>query len=411
MKSEIQWFCCQLGAREHYSIPRSLEQAGQLGALFTDAWVKPDSLLNKLPINSLKSLGDRHHSALSQSSIYSATNQLILFEAQQRLLKTSAWPRMIARNDWYQRQIIRKLKQISSQYSTSKIVVFSYSYAALEIFKYAKSQGWMTVLGQIDPGIEEEKIVIAEAQKYTDLAPDWQPVSSEYWDNWRQECELSDYILVNSEWSRQLLVQGDVMPAKIKTVPLVYKMPSNAQNFQRQYPDTFTGDHPMRVLFLGLVTLRKGIRACLEAITSLIEDDTIEFWFVGNQQIEIPEALRDCRNIHWVGAVPRSETANYYQQADVFLFPTLSDGFGLTQLEAQAWRLPIIASKHCGEVVTDNIDGIVLNDVTGEDIQQALIQLKNSPEQLRTMSQMIQPKPQFSIDSLSQSLQTLIGAD
>jgi glycosyltransferase involved in cell wall biosynthesis len=35
------------------------------------------------------------------------------------------------------------------------------------------------------------------------------------------------------------------------------------------------------------------------------------------------------------------------------VFPTFSDGFGLTQLEAQAWILPIITTNFCGKLVED----------------------------------------------------------
>ncbi|WP_084176486.1 glycosyltransferase family 4 protein [[Limnothrix rosea] IAM M-220] len=406
-KNDTTWFCCQLGAREHYSIPRALKQAGQLGALLTDAWVQPESLVKKIPVSSLKSLGDRHHPNLSNTEVYSFTNQLILFEVQQRLQRTESWPRMISRNNWYQGQIIKKLKQLSSQNPHHKKILFSYSYAALEIFKYAKSQGWQTILGQIDPGVEEEKIVIEEFQKDQTLAPDWQPVPQKYWQDWQLECELSDRILVNSEWSKKLLVKGGVEETKIKVVPLVYQAPKNVDDFTRKYPAQFTKERPLRVLFLGLITLRKGIRACLEAIAPLVDDETIEFWFVGSQQINIPEEFHNRKNIHWVGSVPRSETANYYRQADVFLFPSLSDGFGLTQLEAQAWQLPIIASNRCGDVVTDGEDGVVLSDVSGEEIRRSLLQLKSQPELLQKFADAIQPKPQFSLEYLSQSLQKL----
>ena len=35
----MKWLCCQLGAREHYAIPRALFRSGMLGYLVTDAWV------------------------------------------------------------------------------------------------------------------------------------------------------------------------------------------------------------------------------------------------------------------------------------------------------------------------------------------------------------------------------------
>lgn len=404
MDNFTPWICCQLGAREHYAIARALHQDQQLHSLITDAWVQQDSLLKYLPIASLKGLTERYHTALKNALISSFTRDLILFEMKERFAKTAPWSRMISRNNWYQRKVIRRLENIAQKYPQQKFTLFTYSYAALEILKYAKSQGWTTILGQIDPGEEEEKIVLSEFNRYPDLAPDWQAVPSNYWQHWRAECALSDYILVNSDWSKNLLIKGGIESTKIQTVPLVYQPPSAATGFQRTYPEKFTQERPLRVLFLGLITLRKGIAACLEAIAPL-EGQPIEFWFVGAQQINIPKQYKDHPQIKWIGTVPRSETAKYYQDADVFLFPTLSDGFGLTQLEAQAWKLPIIASKYCGEVVRHNIDGIILEQVNGEQIWRSLLELQDQPERLQKLAAGIQLKPQFSLDSLSQSLQ------
>ena len=84
-------------------------------------------------------------------------------------------------------------------------------------------------------------------------------------------------------------------------------------------------------------------------------------------------------NIRWIGGVPRSRVKDYYQEADVFLFPTLSDGFGLTQLEAQAWKLPLIVSPFCGKIVQDNINGLILSEVTGNLLADKLLFCLNNP--------------------------------
>lgn len=403
------WICCQLGAREHYAIPRALHASGDLAHLITDAWVQPNSLINKLPISSLKSLGDRHHPDLVTAPVHAFNNQLILFETQQRLLKSKAWGRMIARNDWFQGQVIQTLKRLNPYLSKLEKtpILFAYSYAALEILKYAKTQGWITVLGQIDPGIEEEKIVIEEYQQYPNLAPDWQPVPSEYWHNWQQECQLADKILVNSNWSKKLLTMGNIDAKKIEIIPLVYQSSQEQSKFQRIYPQIFSDDRPLRVLFLGLITLRKGISLCLEAIKKL-ENQPIEFWFVGSQQIRIPDFFKNHPRIHWIEAVPRSQTYQYYQQADVFLFPTLSDGFGLTQLEAQAWQLPIIASRKCGEVVRDGINGLLLQEGTASEIVECLLMLKNNPRKLQDLSERAIQNDDYSIKKLIIGLNSIL---
>ena len=404
------WICCQLGAREHYAIPRSLHQSGQLAQLITDAWVPPRSPLNRLPQSILRPFRDRYHPDLSSAPVQAFTPSLIQFEATQKLKKTADWDRMIARNHWFQARTIQHLEAAQGIPDPCGIcfaarpTLFTYSYAALELLKYAKSNGWKTVLGQIDPGIIEEKIVIAEHAKYPDLAPQWQPVPPGYWNDWEQECELADRILVNSRWSADLLEKTGVDPEKIKIVPLVYK--SSSQLFNRTYPAEFSRSRPLRVLFLGQVNLRKGMAAVLDAVRQL-ESLPIEFWFVGSQQIAIPADLADHPQVRWVGTVPRSQTQQYYQQADVFLFPTLSDGFGLTQLEAQSWRLPLITSRYCGEVVQDQVNGVVLPEVTGETIAAVLQDFVTAPQRLADLSQGSGQLHQFSIEHLSDQLHAI----
>lgn len=150
--------------------------------------------------------------------------------------------------------------------------------------------------------------------------------------------------------------------------------------------------------------MRKGIGALLETI-KLLNNKPVEFWFVGEVAIKLPRELRKHPQIKWVGKVSRRTTSYYYQQADVFLFPTISDGFGLTQLEAQAYHLPIIASQFCGSVVKDRINGLILPSVTATDIANTLIFCLNNPRQLALFSQAsVQQLSNFSLPKLSNRL-------
>jgi glycosyltransferase involved in cell wall biosynthesis len=396
------WICCQLGAREHYAIPRALHQGGQLTHLITDAWVTPNSALNFLPKPLLINLRERFHVELNQAAIDAFTASLIQFELNQKIQKTAGWQRMIARNHWFQQRALESLQKISNSLK-SPLTLFAYSYAALELFSYAKSQGWRTVLGQIDPGVVEEKFVLAEHLKYPIYQSNKEAAPPEYWANWQQECLLADRIIVNSQWSRQALEQVGIPQDKIEIIPLAYQPPPAADSFVRSYPQNFSLERPMKVLFLGQVILRKGIAPLLEAAEKL-RHQPIEFWLVGSPDISI---LPESSNIRWIGAVPRSITAQYYQQADVFLFPTLSDGFGLTQLEAQAWRLPIIASKFCGDVVKQGVNGILLEEVSGNAIAKALKSCLDNPYQLEVFSKQSTDISHFNLLKLRHSLEAL----
>jgi glycosyltransferase involved in cell wall biosynthesis len=397
------WICCQLGAREHYAIPRALHQSNQLQQLITDAWNSPQSLGNRLIGKVSSRLQDRFHSDLVYAPVQSFSLSLIKFEVNQKLRKTGAWDRMIQRNHWFQRKVLKYLQTNAHRFSSST-VLFSYSYTALSLFKFAKKHGWKTVLGQIDPGPLEEQRVAQEQLRYPDVEPTWHPVPSSYWQTWQQECDLADKIVVNSQWSKNLLAQSQVEPCKVQVIPLVYEPPKAAKNFRRTYPNQFSDERPLKVLFLGRITLRKGIAPLLAAIEQLLELP-IEFWFVGPIQVNIPDALYQHPRIHWLGSVPHSETYWYYQASDIFILPTLSDGFGLTQLEAQAWQLPLIVSDFCGEVIQDQVNGLVLSDVTEASIVQALKNCFDHPEKLRWWSAQSKIPETVGLSNLNRCLQ------
>ena len=315
------------------------------------------------------------------------------------------WNKIIARNLWWENKVLRILKKLDT--SKEDITLFAYSYAALNLFKYAKKRGWKTVLGQIDPGIVEEKLVAQESIKYPQYQSGFSNQPFGYWQDWRKECALADQIIVNSDWSGQALEQIGIEHTKIEVAPLAYQMPKGFNQFRKKYPPRFNASRPLRVLFLGQVILRKGIAALLETIR-LLENRPIEFWFVGKVAIKLPRELRKHPQIKWLGTVSRHTTSQYYQQADVFLFPTLSDGFGLTQLEAQACHLPIIASQFCGSVVKDRINGLILPSVTAEAIADTLIFCLKNPHKLALFSQAsIRQLDNFSLPKLSDRLSLL----
>lgn len=404
------WIVCQLGAREHYAVPRALHQGGHLHALLTDAWVMPEALLHRLPGGAARSLGDRYHPDLANASVHAPTCSLISFEIAQRLTRTSGWPTAIARNQWFQQRSLRWLKRMGRLSPQQQPVLFSYSYTALTLFRYAKARGWRTILGQIDPGIaEQNQVAKIEERCGQQYASRWTPAPDAYWQSWRQECQLADHILVNSAWSQQALTDEGICTDKIAIAPLAYSVPPAAQAFTRQYPPAFTAERPLRVLFLGQIILRKGIAELIEAIATL-KNEPIEIWLVGSTELNLSTALSAYPQLKWLGAVPRSQVQQYYQQADVFLFPTHSDGFGLTQLEAQAWKLPIIASRHCGEIVTHQQNGLVLSEVSGESIAVALRKCCKSPAHLQRWSGQSTNMNCYDLPQLTKTLQHLTHA-
>ena len=413
----MKWICCQLGARERYAIPRALFRMDMLGCLLTDVWVLPCSFLAKACGRRSK-LAERFHNQLRGARVKAFNSSLILFETLAGARGLRGWPKIIARNRWFQRKVVSALTSLAAGTSAKAAdfrlqtsdspVLLSYSYTALEPFRYAKAHGWTTLLVQIDPGPEEEAIVAEEAARVPELAAGWQPAPAEYWASWREECKLADRIVANSEWSREGLIRGGVPSEKLAVVPLAYE-PREMKDQEpeirraRSYPARFTLERPMRVLFLGQINLRKGI-ARLLAAARILRDEPVEFWLVGPMQIANASAMVDAGRVKWFGPVTREQAAQYYRNADVFILPTLSDGFAITQLEAQAHDLPLIVSSRCGDVVQHNINGLLLNDPSVDAIESAIRFCLQNPGELARFSRCSRVHENYNVTRLGERL-------
>jgi glycosyltransferase involved in cell wall biosynthesis len=387
----MNFICCQIGSRDHYAVPRALYRRGLLDFLLTDAWTPAGNYL-PFPFPS------RFHPELTGAQVAASNFHSFLFELRSNGFGYGRWQKIVARNNWFQRVALAKLSKFADDGIPR--TVFAYSYAAREIFQFARLKGWRTVLGQIDAGPREESIVELLHAKYNGEGEPLEKPPQHYWENWRQECALADRIIVNSWWSKKALESAGISESKVQIVPLAYQA-LNSKSLRREYPTTFTSGRPLRVLFLGTICLRKGVGQLFDSIR-LLRSQPIEFWFVGARQVSIPVDLRINPRIHWIDEVPSSETAVFYRDADVFIFPTHSDGFGLTQLEAQAMGLPIIASRNCGNVVEDGRNGFLLKEITGEEIAQVLQYCVDNPANLDQMSRESRQRANaFEIDPIS----------
>jgi glycosyltransferase involved in cell wall biosynthesis len=389
------WYVAQIGAREHYAIPRALWQRGELAGLLTDFWVPPGDLVAKLP--GAVRLRDRYHPDLVAAAVRAANLRFLGFEAWQRGRRREGWPVIVDRNRLFQKTVIEALSAACEIFRTPASVephtIFAYSYAARDIFRWAKQRGWRTVLGQIDPGPEEERIVAAEHRRYQDLASIWQPAPDGYWDTWREELALADRVIVNSEWSRECLRREGCPSEKLEIVPLVYGARSLTP--LPWAPEAVSSTRALRVLFLGQINLRKGVGRLLDAMR-LMKEESPELILAGPCEID-PAAWADLPRVRWIGPLARSEVMSAYQNADVFILPTLSDGYALTQLEALSFGLPVIASPYCGQAVIDGHNGWILDDLEPQTIAAAM---------RRAMRERLPDVrlPAFSIDALAAAL-------
>jgi len=229
-----------------------------------------------------------------------------------------------------------------------------------------------------------------------------------------EEWKLADRIIVNSRWSFDALVKQGVPAEKLVMVPLCYEV--NAEKLKAEILKTksrkqkadvsvsafqFSASSPLRVLFLGQVILRKGIQYLVEA-AKLLQGEPVHFDVVGPIGISADAIKSAPRNMTFHGRANRDQAGVWYQNADVFVLPTLSDGFALTQLEAMAHGLPVIATPNCGEVVTNGKDGFIVPPRDAVSLAEAIKHYLARPDLLPEQKMAVKEKlRQFTLDKLA----------
>ena len=316
------------------------------------------------------------------------------------------------------RAIEMQKKALDSRRSTldSDLVFFGYDTGFLEPARWVKAQGGKTIVCQMDPARYEVDLVKEEEKRWPGWAKRSVEVPEAYFRRREEEWAVADLVMVNSEWSKQALMKQGVPASKLVVVPLAFEATQDEgrgtrdEGFNssfRSQVSSFTKEKPLRVLFLGQVILRKGIQYLIEA-AMLLKNEAIHFDIVGSIGISDQAVASAPSNMTFHGPVSRDRTDEFYRTADLFVLPTLSDGYALTQLEAMAHGLPVIATPNCGEVVKDGVDGLIVPASDSNALAEAFQLLIQDPEKLRSMSVATKAKvEQFSLRRLGENLERL----
>lgn len=114
--------------------------------------------------------------------------------------------------------------------------------------------------------------------------------------------------------------------------------------------------------YAGRLTAEKNVRFLVDIAEGLSPEirDQVRFLIVGDGAQRSWLESRLPRSTVFAGMLRGEALAKAYSEMDIFLFPSLSDTFGLVVLEAMSSGVPVVAFKVCGpnSVVEDGINGI-----------------------------------------------------
>jgi hypothetical protein len=390
----------QKGAREHFLAARAFHRVGWLSMLVVD-WYSPFSgrlagALEKATSGAVSRAFRAQAADLPREKISALYGTRISSQMRSWFSRNRNPGEAFLGGDRDFARAVSRLKLPEHD------VFFGYSYASLEALQVAHSAGKLCILDQIDPGEKEHEIICEEQKRWPGYIGSPMQVCRPYFERLKQEWRLADVIIVNSEWSRDCNIAKGAPPQKIEVVPLAYEPNIAAVPVRR------TGNGPCQILWMGRVTLQKGIQYLVEA-ARLMENDPVEFVVCGDIAITQRAMAAAPANIRWLGKVSHARKTALYNSASAFVLPTVSDGFALTQLEALAHGLPVIITPNCGKVVEDGVTGFIVPSRAPQALAEAVMRFVRH----RDLSSEMSPKCResaavFSVDAYGQHLVTII---
>jgi glycosyltransferase involved in cell wall biosynthesis len=155
----------------------------------------------------------------------------------------------------------------------------------------------------------------------------------------------------------------------------------------------WSGRGELRLLSVGRLIRRKGIQHLIQALAGMRPvRRPVSLTIVGSgpEEAELKALVQSsgARGIRFAGFVDQDELPAYYSEADVFVFPTLDDPFGIVLLEAAASGLALIASVRAGatlDLVKHGENGLVFDPQDEHVLAEHIAALADSPELVRDL--------------------------
>jgi glycosyltransferase involved in cell wall biosynthesis len=167
------------------------------------------------------------------------------------------------------------------------------------------------------------------------------------------ETAETDFITVPSEFAYRSFIENGVAFDKLILIPF-------GVDVQRFAPPAELTRQKFHVVFIGLISVQKGVPDLLEAwrLAALPNAELSLAGVIGPEMPPILARYQDLSNLHLLGYVP--DQAALLQTADVFVLPSIQEGSALVTYEAMASGLPVIITKNCGSIARNGQDGFIV---------------------------------------------------
>lgn len=285
-------------------------------------------------------------------------------------------------------------KWVSNKLDQNVRIVHCYEHAALSTFTQAQKFCCFKILEQVSQHHTfHKKLIEQEFKQYPNLRSGYNEkilLKSLQKRNRRkdEEYDLADLIICNSTFTMTTLIDAGIDRMKIVKIPLAYPEVLDMKSKQKQ-TEQFT------FIYVGSLSLRKGTHILLEAWRKyFFNQQNVKLILAGSNSLpkEFTENLP--KNLELKGFLNKEELDNLYNKADLLVFPTLADGFGMVITEAMSKGLPVLTTNNSAgyDLIEDGIDGFIIDAGSINALAKKMLWIVENKSILPNMSKLIMEK-------------------
>lgn len=373
------------GKQHSFQLATALKKHGLLCKYITSVYYRKGSLtyyLQKIVKGDLKKkLIGRHCNAIDDSDVCQLNELMVIItlflNRFPSLQKVAEYWNLYTESLFYRRamNVVKKLKP-------DAIIIYNgYSNKHLDLIK---GLGIPVIM---DVSIAAREYVQKILQKEIDCTG-LNQIKQMHFSYWNQRmlkndikgCELCDFFLAPSIFVYDSLKSIGVASRQIKLVPY-------GVNIDQFHPLQKKYSKPLKLIYVGSVTYRKGIHRLLNVVDKL---EDVELYLAGTYDKEslLYRNYKDCKNVHFEGFVTRDKLNYLYNRCDVFVLPSFCEGMAMVGLEAMACGLPMICTYYTGvnDVIVNGGNGFVYNADDESALTNFICWFKNNRSKLPEMS-------------------------
>src|SRR6476469_201707 len=208
---------------------------------------------------------------------------------------------------------------------------------------------------------------------------------------------FADAFVANSNAGKKYLMEVLNVPED-KIFTRTYLVPDAGALLKRLDQTQSPNLQLKRPIFLdvGRITARKGIKTLLEACALLKNQGYVDYSLLiigkGDRREELEAFIKECdfeEQVTWAGWVEYGNLGAYFQQADIFVFPTFEDVWGMVVPEAMVLGKPVLWSKGAAscELVMSGENGYIFDPSSAQELAERMQIFIDYPDLIESMGE------------------------